>query len=416
MVSNLQVATRSNWKQRVARYAATAAVKYGKRKVTEYINKPYKKHTPTKKAMDIDVKRSRASTVSATSGGRITTKKNRTPKYQRGLRDGYGSVLEVGQVFSGADVVGVGHITHPANAICGNLAAILFKKLLNMSGVPVYSRDSTLPFNNGDQVVVNYRISEIATVNSDIFTVSAATSLNTYIQHFTAPARPWNTNNNAQITFVTAILKISSLNAEMNGCSIPLANFMVKMAVKSTLKIQNRTINSAGNDEADEVDNSPVYGKVYAGKGTGAQFLPFNNASQLSFCGDQTSGIIAPTAASIASIAEPQPTSTFTKVTRSGRINLDPGVIKTSTLNHTANKPFSEWMRQCGASVPSNFGLRLVGDVGKFQFMMIEKMIDATTGGLPVVIAAQHNLEINTSCSMKKVYHCIQAHLKYYVT
>lgn len=186
----------------------------------------------------------------------------------------------------------------------------------------------------------------------------------------------------------------------------------VKLFCKSSLKIQNRTINSTGNLEADDVDNVPLYGKSYEGKGNGAIFL--KPVDGLPFIADSNSGLILPNPILVTAqdyeLNEPPNYKQFQYVSKHGKAHLDPGQIKTSVLNYKAGFTWSRLLNQIiilsntgsGIAFPNNCRVPF----GNFRFFALEKMIQAidTTEISKVQIAYEHDYKLGlyVSCPRMK--------------
>lgn len=163
---------------------------------------------------------------------------------------------------------------------------------------------------------------------------------------------------------------------------------------KSTMKVQNRTINTLNNNDADDVDNSPLYGKIYGGGGNGMQSSSLSIGSPgPSFIANEITGYIeAP--APPDELQEPLHQLYFNYVTQKGKLHLDPGEIKTSTLTFKRNIHVNVLMKHFGATLGGS-SLKNRDSLGKFRIYAIERMID--TGSTQDL---QVGLEINSYINM----------------
>lgn len=66
--------------------------------------------------------------------------------------------------------------------------------------------------------------------------------------------------------FLRLIVRDNDANG-FTRLDIDLRRCKFDIYVKSSLKIQNRTVNTDANNEADDVDNVPLYGKQFEGSG-----------------------------------------------------------------------------------------------------------------------------------------------------
>jgi len=139
---------------------------------------------------------------------------------------------------------------------------------------------------------------------------------------------------------------------------------------KSSLKIQNRTVNVAANDESDDVDNVPVYGKTYSGIG---DYYTFNNQC---IAADKTSGVILQYGTASNGLAEPPSLTQMVGVKKIGKAHLDPGQIKTSVENYSTSMSMQRLIdlmqRAQNVAVSSSKNRQ-----GKFTCFIFEKMIQA---------------------------------------
>lgn len=191
----------------------------------------------------------------------------------------------------------------------------------------------------------------------------------------------------------------------------------VNCYVKSSMKIQNRTINASGNIQADDVDNVPLYGKSYYGTGNYIQM----NYNDFAINDSQTDiFLIAPSGATVAldpptiangetgsvnPFTEPPKKNQLFNVKGVGKAHLDPGQIKTSVLYYqklfSLNKIFQAIAGTDGTS-------NQLCNLGKYRIFCFEKMIDAVTydaeGVNSIRIAYEHDHKMAINVSMPQVH------------
>ena len=167
--------------------------------------------------------------------------------------------------------------------------------------------------------------------------------------------------------------------ARENVFKIDLTRCRVKFYVKSNLKIQNRTINSSGNDEEGDVDNVPIYGKQYDGTGNyvfynhtlsalnTTQYLVGNSDNLIS-----TKGIAATVTDCL---REPPPISVLKKTKKIGKAKLEPGEIKTSTMTYQSSFLLNELLQKLVIS--SLTADTETSTFGTFRLFIFEKMLQA---------------------------------------
>lgn len=173
---------------------------------------------------------------------------------------------------------------------------------------------------------------------------------------------------------------------------------------KSAIKFQNRTVNSAGNVEADDVDNVPLYGKTY--DGFGKNWIQLEDRWYYPpLVNEENSTNLASTVTGV--LAEPAPLSTIKGCSKSGKIHLDPAEIKTSVLTSgfkmNANKFLFLLARDQGGD--SN-----IVNLGKVRLITLEKMIQAveTTNENGIKLFYETDLKTGTIVTCPNVIHTTQ--------
>jgi len=180
--------------------------------------------------------------------------------------------------------------------------------------------------------------------------------------------------------------------------------------VKSSLKLQNRSTNVLTDNEAVDVNNCPLYGKSYMGKGTGSRYVtPYGSSNTM-----DTPPTIATTygliqkgsfATSADGISEPPLGEMFTDAKRTGKVLINPGDIKTSVLTHRSSCTLDELWRQLLISYNPTSAAYKYRRLGVFRFMCLEKMINASAGEAGIEIAYEMNIRyggyVTTTMSKK---------------
>lgn len=150
-----------------------------------------------------------------------------------------------------------------------------------------------------------------------------------------------------------------------------LQRMRINFYAKSALKLQNRTVTQSNDDNADDVDNVPLYGKSYEGAGTGAYYVEGN----VDMVGDEQYGFIKPFGSLTESLNEPPNYRMLKYVKKHGKAHLDPGQLKTSVLNFRKNFMGSYFYNSINRYGPvSN---REWCGLGNFRVFALEKMIMA---------------------------------------
>jgi len=347
----------------------------------------------------------RRRTIPGRSGGFVKTTKRVTRPGKKSIDSGYEMSCEFGGTGTDTEVGVLGHITAPVYLVRRCLWGAILKKLLELAGLNIVRAGESIPnLENYDKFTVVFQKSEGVAVDSETYTVSGTPALTDLVDWCNSDARAWNDESAnwttglkfAEIRFSpyqdnTAPEMTSSRKAYMS-----LKYLRFNMAVKSALKMQNRTVVTAGDDEAD-VNNQPLYGKGFSGKGTGAEF---NDYYPGSFKGDKDFGLITGGDVSNAQLEDIANPRHFKYVKRTGKLRVEPGEIKTSVLTDKFAGDFNAFYRQLinNAGVYST-GPPVVGSkyktwkVGKFRFFMYEKILD-TGAAFNIVMAFEHAIDM----------------------
>jgi len=184
---------------------------------------------------------------------------------------------------------------------------------------------------------------------------------------------------------------------------VHLDNAKVNFDIKSTLKLQNRSVNSTGNDSTDDVDNVPLYGKSYMGKGTGTTVVGEHgfDTDLYPFIADRQFGIINHDGIYTRD-AEPLAPETVLKATRTGKAKLDPGEIKTDVLSYKGGFNLNTFLTKTifYTGPYSEYPLKTIGN---FKFFGLEKMLEVypyvgedppELNIVPFIIAFERNFRI----------------------
>lgn len=345
------------------------------------------------------------------SAGFITT----TQRAKRGGRSkvnrlGVSMVIERGGVLDGGEntsgsgnTVAVGHCNAPIILVHQMLWRAIIKKLVIASGQ--FSNLENFEegiggLSSGSFVRVSYsQGADNGWVNSD-FTLTSSTSWNDVALHFaglfTGASSPFN---NTELIFEE--IRLGSSNYA--DTTVNLRKAVFHFYSKSTLKVQNRTVNATGGDE-ESVDNVPLYGKAYFGKGSGTQAYTKDSATYViagsGFHGDVATGTIAkvPTEKWY---QEPVPASHFIRVLKVGKVQLDPGHIKTSVLDGRYTISLDKFYKllrveiaPTGPAPYTYYHDRSI--MGTYRFMILEKMLNSVVGTAAnsIKCAFEHNIRI----------------------
>lgn len=302
-----------------------------------------------------------------------------------------GGLLDGGQILSKTNqAIYIGHATCPIREI-ELLAWIAFIKTF-MAKMGVDVRDIEIAPNWKGNMKIQYWINENNnSLNTKIFVFDYAKSMVVVAQEM----RDWFTHG--VITPLDRVV-FDGLWMEPDGDQpryYPLKYTKITLNIKSTLKLQNRSINTLDNQEADDVDNVPLYGKLYFGNGTGAILNSFAPGPRDFLCESSEAGkIVVCPIGTMRGVQEPPVPSMFKYVKTAKSVKFEPGDIKTDTLVFKKTYDFQYLMHLLLRESDQD---RKLLPFGKFSFFGLEKMLVAQFEAVPGIKAAY---EINWRCGV----------------
>jgi len=330
---------------------------------------------------------------------RRNPKKTSAYKYRRGVS----IVKEIGFEREQTDTGYIGHITHPQRPVLKALWMSILKELLIKSGFSFDNpAEQVLPFLATDEIRVWWKRDATGTVHINSFFMNTTSTLETMAELFLNPSLvQWYSTSTTDVTFPIQEMFFDRIaiictvfNPRINSAYLDMKTMRVHYNIKSALKVQNRTLNAAGDDDIDDVDNVPIYGKKYEGSGTGARMI--TNNSDVTFYGDNRNGLII-RSTSIAPdnyIREPPAPHLFTEVKKWSKVSIQPGSIKTSILSSKGSQDLNNFHQGLMLFITNVTNVKR--KVGKFSFMALEKVIDSTESSTPIKWAG----EIQWNCDM----------------
>lgn len=335
---------------------------------------------------------------------------------------GTNRTLEAGKVQTGTDCVWVGHHTAPRRTLLRQAFLSLIYTFFHRSkkisegaaeNSPIrglQSAGTPLPL---WKLGIQYKMGETGAILTETQADLQNKTLAQITDWFMENARPWNnvsSSYDAEFLEFTLIQSPDGVGQDINLYVLNVRDCKIDMFVKSTMKIQNRSKAAAAGadiqDDMDQVDNVPIHGKSYSGKGNSliAKRSANESGTNPDLNGDQDWGVILGSETENSRKEPPQP-SEFRNVKYSGKIHLDPGFIKTSVLTSKFKMYFNTFFKKCQKVDTQDLinGVlhgTFAKTMGKFRVFAAEKMID--TGAAEVISVA---FETNTEVSAKVTVH-----------
>lgn len=364
--------------------------------VKQAANKSYS-NTGTQTGNKSRSKRSGYSGISKSAGFIRPRKRNIEPNDNRILRLGTSATTEVGQVISTKELAMIGHGTFAKDILEDQFWISLLKLLFTKIGYPVNDIDDTLPFSiSQDLFSIGYFPTDASVSVTTVFPIVLDNRLRAIATAFSTATELFSPGVRLQyIQFQPDLASVPT--GELNYARVWLSDMKIEFTVKSDLKMQNRSIGSTGNDTTDEVDNVPLYGKSYYGKGTYLVPARSNQFGSVLPTIDNSNGIFTQNSSGNP-FNEPLQGGAFKNITKIGKVHIDPGEIKTSSLIDKMTFNLTDFWLE----IRTQGLIRKATGKGKFCFMYIEKMIDTSAAAPNLIIALEHNYRVGCVCKEVK--------------
>lgn len=340
--------------------------------------------------------------LNSKSAGRLRTKKFRMSKKMKIASKGISHTHEVGrEETTGTQSIWVGHNSAPVGVVLADFWRLLLKKLAYKSGFNIRNFSSVPEFITLNDVI-------------DVYYQAADGALSS-VAHVFAVGNTWEQIANTFIFNASLIapgtqLKFMRFNPTVNAVGtsqdrspvrLDLEFATISFYAKSTMKIQNRTQNSSIDSEA--VDNVPLYGKIYGGTGNGiAQMTNITSGTTAMLVADAANGYILGNSADLG-CEEPPHQWFFPGCKKAGKIHLDPGEVKTSTLIYKKRCSVNQFKKLLQDDNTAN---KVRTSFGKYAVFGIEKMIQSVAPSLSNIkigVEINHFMAMNLSVKHRDV-------------
>jgi len=196
-----------------------------------------------------------------------------------------------------------------------------------------------------------------------------------------------------------------------------LSDAKIKLHVKSALKMQNRTQGAITDNESDDVNNVPLYGKFYEGSGN---FIGFKKTTSgvdktiedfeyigpkqtIAFIGTEYFG----TYGLPGLLTEPPTMTQTTRCQKIGKIHLDAGQLKTSVLTFSKEYNFNKLMQSLAKRNES--ATQDIYWKGNYRIFALEKMMQSETTAvengnlIKIAYEIDHKIGIAFQCKKENV-------------
>lgn len=332
--------------------------------------------------------------------------------------NGFVTEVENGDVVTSTrNVTYVAHSTMPVRQVAYTMIKALVKSLLAQSGHVIKNENESLlesQYYNG-VIQILYKTKDGQIVIPQEFIVTTANTLadvNTAIFNWLQSVAG-TANLPSQLLHMRYYVEFGTVaTSRLLQGEIDLTSVVFTFYAQSHLKLQNRTINSTGNDTSEDVDNVPIYGKFFDYKSNGTIFKDYTRdsvTSQSAITTGPVNGVLSSTIGTEVGTnmykEVPLP-SQFVGIKKHGNAHLDPGEIKTSVMYDRLRISIQKLVNILFAKSNSTGGSGSFQQIwlGKTRLFGFEKMIQAvaTTDENQFNIAFEHQLTLGCIVYHKK--------------
>lgn len=405
------------WRNRSAIYAAGKDIWKGRTPTPKSRRRTPSFHTPSVASY--------SSRVTGRSTGRYTGKfaKRRKSPIVRPLtlhqKHGYSVVTETYGDVQDPHCLYLVHSTYAQWEIAKAILGALLRAVLNAADIQITSGEAVLPLSgdgDGDpnsqqhRFVIYFQNPLTNVVSSTIFTTNnpgdPTWSFETVMANFTSA-----NNKILDILRGTDPSMIKSISLQETSATgpnyhvkayIPVENMNLSIYTASDLTIQNRTSGAQASSgeffQSDRIDNQPASGFIYTLKNGDPRYKrqqfdfdrPFNQV-------DEHGGMLAKASTMTPTYQEPPVPAVFSNLKTYSKVNLDPGIIKKTSLHHSMKGLFKTVMmkyrnRYHALTAPGPNGQNFVsGVIGASQVVALEEKIRSTSSNVLTVTYERQN-------------------------
>lgn len=375
------------------RRLVNSAVSAAKRRKTDKKRKRPSKGAKTTEKKRRTAARPRMGASDSKSSGRFPKSyRKRLNSFERVSAKGvsvcteYGGVAGIG---AGVRAVYLGHGIFTREYLRKQIARAIVKWISVLAEIDIVNFQTAIPSGWTVGVILYYKTTPAGAIQP--FTVTTTAGVTTWEDMAIEIESASLDTTSTEFSLVSMELRTGSGSRRLYN----LMKATLQIYVKSALKLQNRTVASSGNDESDDVDNVPLYGKSYYGtgnyfatKGDGTstlnsdiQYVCPNIVNPVLNCPTSVYEFSNPTG----TLSEPPKKNQLFNVKGVGKAHLDPGQVKTSVLTYYKVASLNKLIRAC-KTANTNPDISII-DIGKYRVFAFEKMLDCVP----------YNMELNNN-------------------
>lgn len=362
------------------------------------------------------------------SGGKFKGKISNRTQMDRCADNGFVQKLEYTNTLNtNRQVAYVAHSTMPAQLVARVVFKAMLKKLFNLAGYNLRSEDQIIlrDSQRSGYIRLFYKFRDGDAENflelivlSDFLGSTIETLVDTLILDLNSLITT-NPNQAFQMLRIVYYIDYRYLPTDLpkfeTKSEMDLLASTLTVFSKSRLKIQNRTVNSAGNNEADDVDNVPLYGKMFEYRTNSSIYRDYYKPTGATTSRLTTSPLTGCLPAP--SSEEPAFEKWYVEVPLSSQIigcystqsaKIEPGQIKTSVMYDKVTMSFNNFFQKV-----IRVGDLQRGDgrfsqywIGKTKLIGLEKMVNAVaTADNEIRLASEHQIDLGCMFNVRKIKH-----------
>lgn len=318
-------------------------------------------------------------------------------------RYGVTDTLEVSGVVSDPNCVYVGHSSFSALRLFEACLQAMYRKLFTAAiGYDLSSITEVVPYKNGqsDGCTIHLWWRDASGVMNTVYqgVPPGYTLQNFGSSGFSITGQFTNSVlNNYQLVRIA----VYDNDTNLMRASLDLTKLDFDIKYKSELKIQNQSVSVAADNEADDVNNVPIVGRNYEFKNwhpkvnPGRTWInpntvnpnPFMNINSLSGVSTIRAGELG-----MEGWREPPASAVFSNVTKSQKVRLQPGHIKSDWLIGGLTVKLDRILQLVDAESATQNSLYRNMIIGKHSMYAMEKLIGSTSAGTqPVRVVYECN-------------------------
>lgn len=321
-------------------------------------------------------------------------------------RKGASYQKETGVVVQGQGIAVVGHATAPENYVSTVLGMCLLKLITTkhynqVAGTLTSTCVGGSNYQLGDVFGVVIANRETGVITASVaHTVAAGSTYLDIVNGFKTQINAVYSSTEISICgiyFSPNAATIISQGKDKLDINLSAAKFTLMS--KSTLKIQNQTV--VGTDSSiEEVNNQPLHGRFYETNGTYIQARKISS-TPVAWCCTRADGAFGVGydrgGGGVADFREPPGPTFFSSVKRTGKDSINPGEVKTSTLESIETVSFDrmqKYFNTTNGSASSTNG-------GKSRYFAFERMVDAENDSTNIRLACEWDAKLSGMIVLK---------------